>query len=176
MKMKRRHFVLLGLELRGKHGAMRGQTLVIVAALLPVILSLVALLIQVSTIVWQREAIRYASQVAARKGSLQIDVERWALGQLALDCSAANSGARDKLAEALSHLPFALLEGTTLEAVVADAEVWVVNSEPGTCNYDPAAARPYVAVTVRVPSALFFVDITLRLDSRVEVFAPGGEP
>lgn len=159
-----------------KQGVQRGQTLVIVAVLIPVLMAFVALLLQVSTILWQREAIRYAAQVAARKGSLQVDLARWANGQLALDCSMANSEARAKLFEALNHLPFALLEGTTREDVVAAAEVQIVNIVPGTCNYDPNAARPMVTVTVRVPSALFFVNITLRLTSQVDVFAPGGLP
>lgn len=172
----RRPAVLFAPGFWAKHGVLRGQTLVIVAALIPVLMAFVALLLQVSTILWQQEAIRYAAQVAARKGSLQVDMARWANGQLALDCGTANSEARAKLFEALNYLPFALLEGTTREDVVAAAEIQVVNIVPGTCNYDPNAARPTVTVTVRVPSALFFVHITLRLTSRVEVFAPGGLP
>lgn len=167
----------------------RGQTLVLFAIVIPVIVALLYLVYSATTASRQKTGAQAASDAAARAGSMQIDVARYANGELALDCAAAEAKARQVLREGLADLPYALLPGVTPDTIASAAEITVINIVPDTpCSagqdwwtspYPPhnTYTQPVVTISIRVPSRVFFMDITLPAISEDTLRAPtGGTP
>jgi len=167
----------------------RGQTLVLVACFLPVALLLLTLVVGVASAVQQKRAVQDVVEAAARAGSQQVDIEELARGRLMLECGAARSAILDRLRADLENLPY-VLDNTTVDELVATAQIEVVNLLPGSACSDPDGdgqwtspwppnnvyTRPVVTVHVRVPSRVLLVWIPLPGLAEDEMRAVGGTP
>lgn len=157
----------------------RGQTLVLFAIILFVVVAAVQFTLGVSSAWNQLSAVQNATEAGARAGAMQFDVEQFAQGRLVLDEARAIATTRQMLLVGLRRLPFAI-EGTTPEDIAAAASIQVINaaeSSPWTSPNSPyrTYTQPVVVARVRVPSRLFFLNITLGNPVEVMALIPGGD-
>lgn len=161
----------------------KGQVLVIAAILIAV----AVLMWQVSTAIssaWrQHNAAQEVARAAARDGGMQLDPAALADGRIVLLPDQATAAARAAVAEGLSLLPYAIQEGYNAESIANDpalTAITVVNAserEPWTSSWSGKTyTTPVVAVQIAVPSQLFFLRGTVRVQVEDVAFSRGGEP
>ncbi len=155
----------------------RGQTLVIFAILVFVGVTLVTAVYGVTSARRQKNAIQEVTWAAVRHGSMELDEDALANGEILLVPAEAEQAARATLADGLGGLPFALASGETPEGIAFDpskTEVYAVNAsaaEPWTSPWTGQVfTQPVVAVRVVVPSNVLFLS-GVRLSAVGEDFA-----
>lgn len=159
----------------------RGQVLVLVAVLLGVAVIAVMGSFALGTARQQKDAARYVAEIASNIGAAQLDEAALAQGEIRLDVAEATAAARQAVVEALVTLPYALREGYTPELIAGNPEllqIQAVNATPTASWTSPWTGNiytePVVAVWLKVPSRVFFLEIDLPVVG--ETIVMGGQP
>ncbi|MBT9258408.1 MAG: hypothetical protein KM310_01425 [Clostridiales bacterium] len=121
---------------------------------LPLLVLLFALLVDGGFLLWQREVLRQAADLAALAGAMEVDLEALAGGRRAI----VPLKAREQVEAYVAYNTAALPSGVEVLGV----EVLVVNGSP-----EEPAYHPWWKVTVEDPI------VSLRLEARVTPFLLG---
>lgn len=146
----------------------RGQVLVLVAVLLGVVVIAVTTSYALTSARQQKDAARYVAEIASNSGAAQLDEAALANGEIRLDVGEATAAAQQAVMESLVTLPYALREGYTPELIASNPEllqIQAINASPADPWQSPWTgniyAEPVVAVWLKVPSRVFFLEIDL---------------
>ncbi len=149
----------------------RGQSLVLIAALMGTVVMIFLSLLALATLYGARSHARQSLQVATAAGARRVDYESLPGGLLRLDAAAAISTTRTVFGSALALQSFGL--DASAAAIAERAVIEVHNDVPWTSPYTGITHQvPTVVAVAPIPVRIFFFAVEIPVTAETEVHAP----